>query len=78
MLDIQEASDKARFAFLALHPDVRDTEVRLAEVELTDSDRLWSVTIAYHDDEVSGIGKFKVIGLDAETGQVRSVRIRTL
>jgi hypothetical protein len=78
MLDIQEAAAKAREAFLALHPDVRVEEVHLAEVELTDGDRLWSVTISYHDDEVSGIGKAKVLGLDAETGQVRSVRIRTL
>ena len=78
MLDIQEAAARAREAFLALHPDVRADEVRLAEVELTENDRLWAVTIAYHDSEVSGIGKFKVLGLDAETGQVRSVRVRTL
>lgn len=78
MIDIQEAVEKARTAFLALHEDRTISSVRLAEVELTDNDTIWRVTLSYADDEVTNIDKHKLVKIDAESGQVRSVHVRTL
>ena len=78
MIEAQEAVRRAREAFLALHEDPTITEVQLAEVELSSDDRFWLVTLSYADDEVSAISKHKVLKIDAASGQVRSMHIRTL
>ncbi|MCH9646830.1 MAG: hypothetical protein K0U98_01250 [Deltaproteobacteria bacterium] len=78
MIDVTEAVQKAKNAFSALHTDVPTSQLRMAEVELSSDDTHWLVTLAYLDDEVSAIAKHKILKIDASTGQVRSVKLRTL
>lgn len=78
MIDVTEAVRSAKSAFMALHTDVPVNQLRMAEVELSNDDAHWLVTLAYLDDEVSAIAKHKILKIDAQTGQVRSIKIRTL
>lgn len=78
MIDVTEAVALARDNFLKLHEGEGVSDVRMAEAELDREEQNWLVTLAYSTDEVSGIAKHKVLSIDAETGKVRSVKVRTL
>ncbi len=78
MIDVIEAVALARENFLKLHSGEGVSEVRMAEAELDRDGKNWLVTLSYSNDEVSGIAKNKVLALDAETGQVLSIKVRTL
>jgi len=78
LIEVTEAVRKAKEVFLALHEQDTVKEVRMAEAELGRDGTTWQVTLSYFDDDVSGISKHKLLELDAETGIVRSVKVRTL
>ncbi|MCB1032400.1 MAG: hypothetical protein KDD47_01025 [Acidobacteria bacterium] len=78
MIEITEAVDIARKSFERLYEGEKFTEVRMAEAELSRDGQSWMVTLSYHDAEVSGIAKHKVLQIDAESGQVRSIKVRAL
>lgn len=78
MIDVTKAVALARESFLKLHEGEGVSDVRMAEAELDRDGKNWLVTLGYSDEEVSGIGKHKVLQIDAETGLVRSIKVRTL
>lgn len=53
-------------------------EIRLEELELSDDDRYWLVTLSYEDsrDTIPRRRRYKTIKLDAKTGEFRAMTIR--
>ncbi len=86
MVDVKEAV-AAAVAFMkhVLEPS-RATELLLEEVELAraeDGHQVWRVTISMPAPQVlsnmlSGARDYKTLTVDAESGQVQSMRIREL
>jgi hypothetical protein len=84
MINVKEATDKAKEYLLAFFPDAE--AVQLEEVELTSDKAHWFITLSY--EGVSGsvassmlVGKslrYKIFKLDAETGEVISMKIRDI
>jgi hypothetical protein len=89
MVDVKQAVDGA-MAYFAKLMTVRDK--RLEEVELSDDERTWHVTLSglvqgeqkpeFVDSALGGLFTppyervYKVFAVDSETGSVRSMRIR--
>lgn len=72
-----EAAEKARQFVGELLKGVTDPQVE--EVESTDNDRFWSITLGFETrDAISGFSKtrYKVVKIDAQTGEIRSMKIR--
>lgn len=55
-------------------------ELRLEEIELSDDDRYWFVTLSYHDtrETIPRRRHYKTIKLDAGNGQFRAMKDRSL
>ena len=82
MIDVKQAIDKAKEHLLAFFPEAE--EVQLEEVELTPDKSNWLITLSYAGTANSVassllVGKsirYKLFKLDAETGEVLSMKIR--
>ncbi len=84
MIDVKEAADKARSHLASFFPDAE--RVQLEEAELTDDKTHWFITIGYEGVSHSVassllVGKsvrYKIFKLDAESGEVISMKIRDI
>ena len=84
MIDVKEATTKAREYLQSFFPDAE--KVQLEEVELTDDKAHWFITLSYEgvSNSVASsllVGKsvrYKLFKLDAETGEVISMKIRDI
>lgn len=89
-LSVHDAVRTAASHLQELYPHAQD--ILLEEVELSDDDRYWSVTLSF-TEELSGAARpgkvmahmggrhskyYKIIKIDRATGKVRSVKIREL
>ncbi|MCD4709913.1 MAG: hypothetical protein K8R52_03645 [Bacteroidales bacterium] len=84
MINVKEATDKAKEYLVSFFPDVE--QVQLEEVELTGDKTHWLITLSY--EGVTGsvassmlVGKsvlYKIFKLDAEHGEVISMKIRDI
>lgn len=84
MINVKDATDKAKEYLLAFFPDAE--QVQLEEVELGADKKHWMITLSY--EGVSGsvassmlVGKslrYKIFKLDAKTGEVLSMKIRDI
>ena len=82
MIDVKEATGKAREHLKAFFPEAEN--VQLEEVELTEDKTLWLITLSYEGvaNSVASsllVGKsvlYKIFKLDAKTGNVLSMKIR--
>ena len=82
MINVQDATQKAREHLLEFFPDA--DEVQLEEVELTPDKAYWLVTLSYAgvSNSVASsllVGKslrYKIFKLDAESGDVISMKVR--
>jgi hypothetical protein len=84
MINVKDASDKAKEYLMAFFPDAE--QVQLEEVELSADKKHWMITLSY--EGVSGsvassmlVGKslrYKIFKLDAKTGEVLSMKIRDI
>lgn len=85
MIDAKEAVKIAKSYFLDLFNDQLLTNIQLEEVERTEDGKFWRVTIGYDrgsENQLRSIlGEtpryYKVVTVDAFTGQAESVKIRT-
>ena len=80
MLDAKEAARQAKEYFTTLYGN-EGSGARLEEVELTDDGRHWMITLSVPArDQISWdlIGKrdYKIFKIAADTGEVKSMRIR--
>lgn len=84
MINVKDATDKAKEHLLAFFPDAE--QVQLEEVELSADKSHWLITLSYEgiSDSVASsmlVGKsqrYKVFKLDAENGEVLSMKIRDI
>jgi hypothetical protein len=82
MINVKEATDRAKEHLVNFFPDA--DEVQLEEVELTPDKAFWLVTLSYAgaSNSVASsllVGKsmrYKLFKLDAESGEVISMKIR--
>jgi hypothetical protein len=86
MVDVRQAASTAANYLVSLYPQQIPSNVQLEEVELSDDEKYWLITLSY---PVAGSGlekalnvplkrAYKVFKVDAATGQVRSMKIRKL
>jgi len=84
MIDVKEATGKAREHLTAFFPEAEN--VQLEEVELTGDKAHWLITLSYEGvaNSVASsllVGKsvlYKIFKLDAKTGNVLSMKIRDI
>ena len=84
MINVKEATDKAKEYLLSFFPDAEN--VQLEEVELRVDKAHWLVTISYEGTSNSVassllVGKtvlYKVFRIDAKNGDVISMKIRDI
>ena len=80
MIDVKQATQKAEKYLTTLVPDV--TDIMLEEVELTDDEKFWFITLSYKDPlagrSISNIfGKtLKVFKIRTDNGEVMAMKIR--
>ena len=84
MIDVKEATQKVKEYLVSFFPEAE--KVQLEEVELTDDKSHWYITLSYEGMSHSVassllVGKsvrYKIFKLDAETGEVISMKIRDI
>lgn len=83
MMDVKEAAKLASDYFNGLYADQALSNVQLEEVELTEDGKYWLITLSYpvQPGTTSFIfdtnkRKYKVFKINAETGEVQSMKIR--
>ncbi len=84
MIDVTEASNKAKSYLDSFFPDAE--KVQLEEVELTNDKTHWLITLSYEgvSNSVASsllVGKslrYKIFKLEAESGEVISMKIRDI
>jgi hypothetical protein len=78
MIDVKEAADLARKYFLSLHEGRGVYQLALEEVELSNDERYWLITLSYSDNPILAGVKYKTFKIDAESGRVFSMKIRAV
>jgi hypothetical protein len=84
MINVKEATDKAKEYLVNFYPEAEN--VLLEEVELTADKAYWMVTLSFEGITSSVassllVGKsvlYKIFRIEAETGEVISMRIRDI
>ena len=84
MIDVSEATNKAKKYLVSFFPDAE--KVQLEEVELTDDKTHWLITLSYEgvSNSVASsllVGKslrYKIFKMEAESGEVISMKIRDI
>jgi hypothetical protein len=85
MLDVKEAAQRASEYFAGLYSEQKISNVQLEEVEISDDGKYWLITLSYpvFPNELApiqflGKRKYKQFTIDAETGQVKSMKMRNV
>jgi hypothetical protein len=92
MIDVKDAVKIAYQHFEQLFADVKPDEVALEEVEITEDDKYWNITLGYNDpfekdrqNEANPLSRligparnrhYKLFRIDASDGRVLSMKIR--
>jgi hypothetical protein len=84
MINVKEATDKAKEHLISFFPEAE--QVQLEEVELTEDKTHWLITLSYEGITSSVassmlVGKsllYKIFKLDAKNGEVISMKIRDI
>ncbi|MBI1743857.1 hypothetical protein HYR54_12445 [Candidatus Acetothermia bacterium] len=83
MIDVKKAVEIARNHYLELYPDVLPSRLSLEEVELSDDENYWYITLGYSENSpispvLPQVTKYKTIKIDAASGKPLSMKIRIL
>lgn len=88
MVDVQQAAATATTYLISLYPQLSLLDVQLEEVELTEDEKYWLITLSYPLLKVAAPSAlagfmpskkdYKVFKIDSDAGQVRSMKIRKL
>jgi hypothetical protein len=87
MIDVREAVQTALAFVHQVMPDPRSNSILLEEIELSEGESEWAVTISVptpYKPSLSAVmaavgtpdRDYKVLRIDAETGKVKSLKIR--
>jgi len=82
MIDVKKAVQKAGEYLLSLYPNAAGA-IQLEEVELTEDDKYWLITLSFPDLSIRRINKswrtgrtYKTLKVKANTGTVVAMKIR--
>ena len=83
-MDVAEATDNAAKYLTKFFPNA--DRIQLEEVEITDDDKYWNITLSYDDNVAVSSGFisigprrfYKVFKVDALDGSIRSMKIRSI
>lgn len=75
MIDVKQAADIASQYLISLFPN-KAFSIQLEEVELSEDGKYWYITLSFKERPVSGFKNYKLFKINAETGQVHSMKIR--
>jgi hypothetical protein len=78
MIDVRIAAEKASEYFASLYPGNSYSNLRLEEVELTEDEKYWLITLSYMDQHMIPRREYKSFKIDAQTGKVQAMKIRTV
>ena len=83
MIDVKQAAQSASGFFWELYRDKGTTDVRLEEVELVEDGKFWLITLSFQPPPTINLlrkqsRQYKTFKVDAQTGQVLSMKIREL
>jgi hypothetical protein len=86
MVDIKQAAQAASNFIIGLYSDQTISDMRLEEVELSEDERYWLITLSFSSPVTSNVLGFPVVGrrqykilkVDRESGEVLSMKIREL
>ena len=82
MIDVRQAAHLASQYFAGLYEGPAVSGAQLEEVEITEDEKYWLITLSYPLTEATALlnfnykRKYKVFKIDAETGEVLSMKIR--
>lgn len=76
MIDVKEAVGKASTFLQVLIP--KAWKERLEEVELTEDEKYWLVTLSYLETMIETQRQYKSFKVDATSGEVQSMKIRSV
>jgi len=90
MIDVKEAAKSAAEYFANLYKPGTYTDLQLEEVELTEDEKYWLITLSYGPGDPTQLGqlanilnlpssgprKYKQFRIDAENGKVHAMTIR--
>lgn len=78
MIDVKQAVEQA-VRYMADLPGMGAVYgVQLEEVELSEDEAEWIITLSYTEAPGSPFIKYKIFRIEANTGRVRSMKIRTV
>lgn len=78
MIDSKDAVKKAK-EYLHEIMDLHIPDTKLEEIEIDESGELWLVTLSYFEQDAHSVSfarKYKVLGINRETGEVVSMKIK--
>jgi hypothetical protein len=85
MIDVRQAAQAASNFIVTLYSDQVVKDVRLEEVETSDDEKYWLITISFLVQYPGGVlalpilkRQYKILKVDRQTGNVRSMKIREL
>jgi hypothetical protein len=78
MVDVKEAAKTASDYLAGLYSLDAWDDLRLEEVELTEDEKYWLITLSYQDKKMIPRRQYKIFKINAETGKVQSMKIRTV
>lgn len=87
-IDVKEAAKAAAAFFKELFPQTQYSDLTLEEVELSEEEKHWLITLSYSVEPPpppEGLGalfggskKYKIFKIDATNGKVEAMNIRSL
>ncbi|MCA1630377.1 MAG: hypothetical protein LC785_04065 [Acidobacteria bacterium] len=86
MIDVKQAAQLASDFIVGLYSDQTISDVRLEEIELSEDERHWLITLSFPSPvtsnvlglPVAGRRQYKILKVDRESGEVLSMKIREL
>jgi hypothetical protein len=78
MINVKEAVEVAQRYFSMLYEGTTKFFPEVEEVELTEDEQFWVITLGYSPDFFATDRKYKTFKINSATGEVISMKIRTL
>jgi len=84
MIDVKEAVGKAVDYLVSVYPKIEQSTIELEEVERSEDDQFWLITLSYGTSAFSpgaafiGKRRYKLFKVNIGTGDVVSMKIREI
>ena len=78
MIDVKTAIRAAANFLGEFQEYIRPEDIRLEETEYDDDSGCWLITLSYRDSTTFPRREYKIFRVDANSGAVKSMKVRTL